>query len=151
MTLWDDGPASVPISELQKDDKFIMCKYNIAADRGAMECGTARLTIERHDLHVIWHRKYRLFFILRQKAYPQLKDMDTGAVWTLYGKTGCKTILWSSGSRSIVTRRGLSLCHLCVCATSSFWQESCFSTEAQEARAGVKESLNALKAAVLLR
>jgi hypothetical protein len=87
MTLWADGPATCPVKNFNAD-KLIMKEYNQAVDRGTLNSGctlctnTAKLTEERHVMHVAWHKKFRTFFALRQKAYPNLKDMDQDFSWS---------------------------------------------------------------------
>jgi hypothetical protein len=86
MTLWADGPAVTPVINFNHDRR-IMNEYNLAADRGADECGCnmcqgTRLSVKQHDLHLGWHRKYRLYFALRTVKFPDLKDMDAERNWT---------------------------------------------------------------------
>lgn len=90
MTLWEDGPEVTACTSFQQADKFIMKEYNVAKDRGAMECGCSmctnrsRLTAAKHKNHSIWHAKYRKYYVLRQAAFPGLKDMDeTKTGWTI--------------------------------------------------------------------
>lgn len=87
LTLWADGPAVTPVKNFQAD-KFIMNEYKKAVDRGTLDCGCtmcngqAKLTLKLHDQHVEWHKKFRKYFALRSRKFPELKDYDPTRTWT---------------------------------------------------------------------
>ena len=65
-----------------------MKEYNSAVERGGQEsscnlCKNASgRSLKRHEAHKIWHKKFRLFFFLRKKAFPSLVDRDVKHKWT---------------------------------------------------------------------
>lgn len=85
MTLWADGPSVCPASQFSKTT--VITEYRDAVARRSLplsECGCAycepadpKLATEAaHQLHAIWHEKFRKFFALRAQKLPRCKDFS---------------------------------------------------------------------------